>query len=190
MYENLCFTIVPYRLYDGTNAAEIRDAAEDPMGTWTYNEVAGVLTIIKTYAELDPNNMPYVDEWSGSVGEYFIIGNNGGMVQVLTPEVFNQNYAPVLESVNEPVLNSTGVSNIPTLAANASATVVVELKPAMDDVNFTVVAQVIGNLSLLGNLEVQSTTITNVGEISVVVKNKNLLSTLSGARVLVQAVSN
>lgn len=190
MYENLCFTIVPYRLYSGTNGAEICSAAADLTGTWSYTEVAGVLTIKKTYTELDGNGVPFFDEWSGVIGQYFILGNNGGMVQVLTEQVYSQNYTSVSDAVNQPVLNSTGVANIPTLAANASATVIVELQPAMDDVNFTVVAQVIGNLSLLGNLEVQSTTITNVGQVSVVVKNKNLLSTLSGARVLVQAVSN
>jgi hypothetical protein len=101
MYENMCFGVSPYLVYDGTNSEAIRDKAEDQYGTWTVSEADGVLTITKTYVEVDENNVPFHDDWAANEGDFVVFGNFGGMAGVYTPENFPLVFAPVSDVLNQ-----------------------------------------------------------------------------------------
>lgn len=184
MYEGKCFSVLPFMTYDGSNAAAIFSTGSDgQQGTWTYNEDNDILTIRCTY------DVDVYEEWAAPVDGVFLLRPSGGIAQGLTPEEFTASYAVVAETWNEPVSNSMGIDDVPTLGANATATVDVELKPAMPNTNYNVAAVVTGGLNVLGNLDILSSTVTDESHVSVVVKNTGLLS-LGGGKVLVHAVSN
>ena len=190
MYEGMCYGTIPYLVYDGTNSAAIRNKAEDQYGTWTVSESGGVLTITKTYAELDENNVPYHDDWTVNNGDYVLFGNLGGMAGVYSQENFDLNYAIVDDALNQPVLIAMGIESVPSINGGASSSPIsVTLKPALADSDYAAVAILAGGLGLLSKLEVSSVTVVDEDTVSVVVHNTGLLP-LSGAQVLVQAVHN
>lgn len=183
MYEGKCYTILPFMTYDGTNGAAIFAASSDGQdGTWSYNEDDDILTIRADYDEVN------YEEWAAPIGGSFMIRPNGGVAQGMTAEFFNSNYAVVVEATNPPVLNATGIDDVPTLAAGASTTISVEVKPAFADDAYVAVAQIIGGKSLLGKLEVTSATVVDESTVSVVVHNTDILLSVSGGKVLVNAV--
>lgn len=193
MYEGKCYGVLPFKQYNGTNAGEIFTAGSDGEdGTWSFNEDNDILTIRVTYVEATETEPAVFEEWSAPLNGYFILRSNGGIAQSLTESEFTAEFAVVLDAINEPVVTAMGIENITgTLLANATTTVSVELKPAFADTNYVAAPIVAGGLNLLANLQVDSHTIVDENHVSVVVRNKGILSLgLSGAQVIVQAVSN
>lgn len=82
-------------------------------------------------------------------------------------------------------IRSVGVAAVPTLLLGASATVAVQLNPAMADSSYTAKAFKFASVSLV-DLQINSVTIVDADTVNVNVENTGLV-TLSGASVLVTA---
>jgi len=83
-------------------------------------------------------------------------------------------------------MRSVGVSPVPTLVLNQSATVAVQLNPAMPDASYSAYAFLFAGVSI-ANLAINSVTVVDADTVNVVVQNNGLV-TLTGANVMVHAV--
>ena len=183
MYEDLAVQYQAFTQYTGANGASIFDAASNGQsGTWSYTEVDGVLTIKQDFGD------DVFDEWSAPENGYFLWRSDGTLAVGLSESDFNDNMVKLVDMMNDAVTSTSGVANVGTVGANDTVSVSVTLAEAFADTNYTVVGQIIGGQSLLGKLEVVSTTVVDESHVNVSVHNTDLLLSVSGGKVLVTAV--
>lgn len=85
-----------------------------------------------------------------------------------------------------PAVYSVGVKETPTLLLNQSATVAVDIIPAMPDSSYTAVAQLVASSTALGSLSITNITVVDSNTVNVTVQNSGLLN-LTGVHLVVVA---
>jgi hypothetical protein len=183
--------------YTGSNGTAI-DAAVSPyidfvivsessgQLTWNSNGGANVVTSTGEWILWNVNNAfmlsnaLYVKEW---------------MCTALCSELTSTNNAvgELDDSVNTLSTNLTGafvrsmgVAPVPTLILNGTATVAVQLQPAMPDSGYAAYASKFAGVSVT-DLQINSVTVVDADTVNVAVENVGL-ATITGASVLVHAI--
>lgn len=83
-------------------------------------------------------------------------------------------------------VRAMGVAPVPSLVLNATATVAVQLQPAMPSSSYSAYASLFAGISIT-SLQINSVTVVDSDTVNVVVQNVGL-ATLAGANVMVHAV--
>jgi len=174
--------------YDGTNSAEID--ATIPSFT-IVSEIGGVLTFTSTGG------------WVANTGQWIlytqgVVNNVFDDVDFHTFYIENALFADLdalttgvadletaLAALGGAALRSAGVASAPTLLLNTPANVAVQLVPAMPDSSYTPSAYLFGTGINLGQVTINSVTVTDADTVTVQVQT-SLLS-LPGVHVLVVA---
>lgn len=162
--------------YDGTNAAFIA-------GCFDGGTVVGTPG---TTCVIDINGSFNIEI---STGDWVAV-SQGGFYGRFTPAQYAAAWTEIysasqVTSLTAPV-NAIGIGTVPTLGANAQATVHVELSADFGGTSYSAAAALHGGTALLGALTILSTTKVDGNTVDVVVKNTGLAS-LSGAGVFVVA---
>lgn len=164
--------------YTGSNSAEI----DAEITTFTINsEVGGVL-------DFDSNG-----NFAANTGDW-IAFTQGAVTGVFAPGAAPGNFewfyaenalASDLGLVADAAVRSAGVASAPTLLLGVPANVAVQLVPAMPDASYTASAFLFGTGVNLGQVTINSVTVTDADTVTVQVQT-SLLS-LPGVHILVVA---
>lgn len=161
--------------YTGSNSAEID--SEIPNFT-IVSEVGGVLT----FDSVSPGYVANTGDW--------ITFTQGNVSGVFAPGDFAMFYvetvlAADLATLAGEAVRSAGVASAPTLLIGTPANVAVQLVPAMPDTSYTPSAYLFGTGVNLGQVSINSVTVTDADTVTVQVQT-SLLS-LPGVHILVVA---
>lgn len=174
-------------VYTGTNAAGFLAAVQQ------------MYPSASTMADNSPTSMTIRTDTPDNGGSTFTAYPGGGWdsatgMQYLSPEALNDGtaYVPLAGFLADRVEFAGGYAAIPNLAAGASATVTVPLKPQLPSASgFHVTAVLSGSLGLLGSAEIQGTpSVVSASAATVVVKNTGVLALGLGGTVMVHCVKN
>lgn len=168
--------------YTGSNSGALNTAITDFA---VDSEAAGVLTFTSSGNQLVANTGDWVTFWQGYAnGVYtnaqflFYFVENAVGTDVLALQA-------TIAGVGSAALRSAGVASAGTLLLNTPANVAVQLIPAMADTSYTPYAYLFGTGVNLGQVTVNSVTITDADTVTVQVQT-TLLS-LPGVNILVVA---
>lgn len=163
--------------YDGTNSGDI----DSLFSLLTVSEVGGVWTF-----ESPPGSATYV----ANTSDWIVYAQNMAFGS-FSPTAFDNFYMNValasdLSGLATGVsVKSVGVAPVPTLLLGGSATIAVQLTPAMADSSYTARAYKFAGVSLT-DLDIDSVTVVDADTVNVAVSNVGLF-TITGASVLVTA---
>lgn len=172
-------------VFDGSNQAEIATALAND---YTFVSLTGgTLTFTVNF-----NN------YSLATGDS-VRHANGNFFGAFTPSQVTFNFNVLAAAADITALDarvddleavsgilSAGITETPTLLLGQSATVAVNLVPAMPDTSYTPSAQLIGPSTALGSLSITAVSIVDVDTVNVTVQNSGLVN-LSGIHLLVVA---
>lgn len=164
--------------YTGSNSADIAALITN---TVTVSEVGGVWTVESPSGS---------STWTVNTNDWVCYSQNM-IVQVCSPTVLdffwdcNASCTDVSGFATGVSVKSVGVAPVPTLLLGGSATVAVQLSPAMPDASYTARAYKFAGVSIT-DLNITSVTVVDADTVNVGVQNTGLL-TLTGASVLVTA---
>lgn len=175
--------------YTGSNSADIDALVTDFV---IDNETAGVLTATSGGTQFTINTTDWVIYWQGAVqtvntntqyNTYYVddalvtdLTSVNGAITTLQGQV-----AALLAGGT-----SVGLKESPTLLLGQSATVAVDIIPAMPNTSYAATAQLVASATVLGSLSITSTSIVDADTVNVTVQNSGLLN-LSGVHILVTA---
>lgn len=163
--------------YDGTNSGDI----DNLFSLNTISETGGVWTF-----ESPPGSSTYV----ANTSDWIVFFQNSAY-GTFSPTAFdnffrcNAECDDLLNLATGVSVKSVGVAPVPTLLLGGSATVAVQLSPAMADASYSARAFKFAGVSLT-DLSIDSVTVVDADTVNVAVSNVGLL-TLAGASVLVTA---
>lgn len=163
--------------YDGTNSGDI----DGLFALTTISEVGGVWMF---------ESPPGASTFTVNTSDWIKYAQNMAL-EVHSPTAFDNFYScntvcADLDGLASGVsVKSIGVAPVPTLLLGGSATVAVQLSPAMADSSYTARAFKFAGVSL-SDLSINSVTVVDADTVNVAVSNVGLL-TLTGASVLVTA---
>lgn len=169
--------------FDGTNHGEVASAAMEYFehtAPYSYNPyinhtTSGSTITIQTdqyYFTMYPDMVLIQDG--------YVVGTTNTLAD------FTKLYR---EPVTPTATLAVGYAVTPSLGVGASATVAVDMVPALPDSGYNVGVALAGSAQLLGALAILSATVVDADTVNVVIQNNGLL-TLSGATVLVTALHN
>lgn len=187
-------TVFPVLVFDGFNQQEMWDdlLLQYPNMTVTASSSPSASATFTIVTDL-PNNGPQTHNYS--VGDGFSrIGPGYGymssttLADILFVQIENYVDGRIAAAAPAPTL-AVGYAVTPSLGIGASATVNVDMVPALPDSGYNVAVALAGSSQLLGALAILSATVAGSAQVDVVVQNNGLL-TLAGATVLVTALHN
>lgn len=175
--------------YTGSNSAEIDAAMSDFI---IDSEGGGVLNATSNSAPYVINTNDWVVFWQGYVQQVF---SPGAFALFLTENVVGADLSAIdsrLDSVETAVasvggaaVRAAGVASAPTLLLGVPANVAVQIVPAMPDASYTASAYIFGTGVNLGQVTINSVTVTDADTVTVQVQTS--LVSLPGVHVLVVA---
>lgn len=170
--------------YTGSNLAEMTEAAS----SYYPHTVANYPTAFVSAYYVGDNLKIETDIYNFTMTPGMWLFQDGGTVGTTNDGVnIAALYTPV-NAVPQPSL-AVGYAVTPSLGVGASATVNVDMVPALPDAGYNVAVALAGSSQLLGALAILSATVAGSAQVDVVIQNNGLL-TLAGATVLVTALHN
>lgn len=168
--------------WTGSNSAEIDAAITD---LTIDSSIGGVLTVTSSGTQFVLNTGDWAAFWQGYINGvytnsqfnfYFVENAVGSDVDALEA---------ALGSVGSAAVRSAGVASAPTLLLGTPANVAVQLIPAMPDSSYTASAYIFGTGVNLGQVTINSVTVTDSDTVTVQVQTG--LVSLPGVHILVVA---
>jgi len=176
--------IIQATLYDGANYTEMTEAAS---AYYAHTNYTTPVAFVSAYPGLGDLFTIQTDQYSFNLepGQWLVQDKDVVYATNNTPH-FEAFYR--LPDLLTPTL-AVGYAVTPSLGIGASATVSVDMVPALPDAGYNVAVALAGSAQLLGALAILSATVAGSAQVDVVVQNNGLL-TLAGATVLVTALHN
>lgn len=168
--------------YTGSNSADLDAAASTVFDFSIVSEGGGVLTFTN-----NGNN------YNMNTGEWLVYNTSG--FAVLPNSIYTSEWDCVAlcaelnalgTSTSGVFVRSMGVAPVPTLLLGGTATVAVQLQPAMPDATYSAYAAKFAGVSLT-DLQINSVTVIDADTVDVAVENVGV-GTITGASVMVHAI--
>jgi hypothetical protein len=166
--------------FDGTNIADLITWVQ----AWSSTGAGSCLGYTYISGGLDGAGNAAIT-LGNSFGTFTLGPNSYAMADQYTLTAMSQQDFMYVFRPNAPQI-ALGIATVPSIAAGGTASVTVTLSPAFWDTNWTGVGSIIGSLTVLGQLQVNSVAAASKNTATVVVKN-NALLTVAGGQVLVSA---
>lgn len=146
----------------------------------TYNTDTGDWFIVRSGEVFFIPNSLYVKEWQ-CMAVCTEIADLDTRVDTLESDL-----GALTTAVTGAFVRSVGVAPVPTLLLSGTATVAVQLQPAMPDSGYTAYASKFAGVSLT-DLQINSVTVVDADTVNVAVENVGV-ATIVGATVMVHAI--
>lgn len=175
-----------HRIFDGTNAADMLAAINisypDAVISASANYPGASATMTVQPWPGYNINFAVGDSWNSVSGGQYPAASLADDSFVVPLEEY------ILARVPQAAL-AVGYATTPNLGVGASATVTVDMVPALPDSGYNVAVALAGSAQLLGALQILGHAVVSASAVDVSVQNNGLL-TLGGATVLVTALHN
>lgn len=161
--------------YTGSNSAEIDSVITD---LTIDSETGGVLTVTSSGSQFVVNTGDWIVFWQGVI----LSKHSNASLAVF---YFDNALTADLASLSSEAVRSAGVASAPTLLLNIPVDVAVQLVPAMADSSYTASAYIFGTGVNLGQVTINSITVTDADTVTVNVQTSAV--SLGGVHILVVA---
>lgn len=168
--------------YTGANSGEIDSVITD---LTIDSEAAGVLTVTSSGNQYVANTGDWITFWQGYANGVYTNGQFGFFFIENAVGSDIDTVQAALSAVGSAAVRSAGVASVGTLLLNTPVNVAVQLIPAMADSSYTPYAYIFGTGVNLGQITINSTTVTDSDTVTVQVQTSVL--SLPGVHVLVVA---